>query len=205
MIVWIEPSKERCVAVKHEISGIVSRDTVLTIPNLLTLIRLLLIGPIVWAFLVLRSSGLTAILLTISGATDVIDGWIARHFRMISPLGTALDPLADKLTQFAMLICLATRYPVMRLPLVMLVVKEVATGLMGLMVFRLTGNVLGAEWHGKLVTCLLYALMIAHIMWQEMPVALSNTLTCLCMAMMAVSFALYARRNIRAIQGGRRS
>ena len=190
---------------KHEISGIVSRDTVLTIPNLLTLIRLLLIGPIVWSFVALGRGDVTAILLTVSGATDVVDGWIARHFHMISPLGTALDPLADKMTQFAVLICLATRYPVMRLPLVMLVIKEAATGLMGLMVFRLTGDVLGAEWHGKLVTCLLYAMMIAHILWQEMPVALSNSLTGLCMAMMAVSFALYARRNIRAIQGGKRS
>ena len=189
---------------KHEVSSIVRKETVLTIPNLLTLVRLMLIGPIVWAFVGARDSKLTAILLTVSGATDVLDGWIARHFHMISPLGKALDPLADKLTQFAVFICLATKYPVMRLPLFLLVVKEIATGLMGLMAFRYTGEVLGAQWHGKAVTCLLYGLMIAHILWQEMPASLSNTLTGLCMAMMTLSFALYARRNIRAIQGGKR-
>ena len=190
---------------KQEISNVVNRENVLTIPNLLTLIRLLLIGPIVWAFAGLRNSAVTAVLLTVSGVTDIVDGWIARHFNMVSDFGKAVDPVADKLTQLAVLICLATRYRVMRLPLAMLVIKEAASGLMGWMVFKHTGDVLGAQWHGKLVTCLLYALMIAHILWQEMPVYLSNILTSLCVVMMAVSFALYARRNIRAIQGGKRS
>lgn len=190
---------------KQEISNVVNKESVLTIPNLLTLIRLILIGPIVWAFAGLHNSALMAVLLTISGVTDVVDGWVARHFNMVSDFGKAVDPVADKLTQFAVLICLATRYRVMRLPLAMLVIKEVASGLMGWMVFRHTGDVLGAQWHGKLVTCLLYALMIAHILWQEMPSLLSNTLTSLCLTMMALSFALYARRNIRAIQGGKRS
>ena len=188
---------------KKAFSAMLSRDSVLTIPNLLTVVRLLLIGPIVWAFAGLGDGTLAAVLLTVSGATDVIDGWIARHFRMISPLGKALDPLADKLTQFAVLICLATRYPVMRLPLVLLVIKEVTSGLMGLMVFRATGEVRGADWHGKVVTCLLYALMIAHILWKDMPAGLSNTLTGLCMGMMALSFALYVRRHIRAIRDGK--
>ena len=190
---------------KQEISSVINRESVLTIPNLLTLIRLILIGPIVWAFAVLHNSALMAVLLTVSGVTDIVDGWIARHFNMVSDFGKAVDPVADKLTQFAVLICLATHYRVMRLPLAMLVIKEVASGLMGWMVFRHTGDVLGAQWHGKLVTCLLYALMIAHILWQEMPVWMSNTLTSLCVAMMALSFTLYAQRNIRAIQGGKRS
>ena len=190
---------------KEKLSAVINRESVLTIPNLLTLVRLMLIGPIVWAFVGLRDMRLTAVLLTLSGATDVLDGWIARHFHMISPLGRALDPVADKLTQFAVFICLATRYPVMRLPLILLVIKEVSTGLMGFMAFHDTGEVLGAEWHGKLVTCLLYALMIAHLLWQEMPASASNILTGLCMAAMTLSFALYARRNIRAIQGGKRS
>lgn len=188
---------------KQDLSAVVNKESVLTIPNLLTLMRLLLIGPIVWSLAVLKSSALTAILLTLSGATDVIDGWIARHFHMISPLGKALDPVADKLTQFAVLICLGTRYRAMRLPLILLVMKEASTGLMGWMAFRRTGEVPGAEWHGKLVTCLLYALMIAHILWQEMPASLSNILIGLCMTMMVLSFALYARRNIMAIQGGK--
>lgn len=190
---------------KQEISTVINRESVLTIPNLLTLIRLLLIGPIVWAFAGLHNSALMAVLLTISGITDVVDGWIARRFNMVSAFGRAVDPLADKLTQFAVLLCLATRYRVMRLPLAMLILKEATSGLMGWMVFRRTGEVFGAQWHGKLVTCLLYALMIAHILWQEMPAYLSNTLTSLCMAVMALSFTLYARRNILAIQGGKRS
>ncbi len=56
---------------------------------------------------------MTAILLVLSGATDIVDGFIARSFHMVSDLGKVLDPIADKLTQAAMLICLITNFSLM--------------------------------------------------------------------------------------------
>ncbi len=50
-------------------------------------------------------------MLLLSGVTDLADGFIARHFHMISDLGKVLDPVADKLTQAAVLFCLITRFP----------------------------------------------------------------------------------------------
>ena len=90
---------------------------ILTIPNLLSCLRLALIPCFVWAYLVNEDPRMTVLLLLISGLSDVADGLIARHFNMVSNLGKVLDPLADKLTQAAMLVCLTSRYPMMMLPL----------------------------------------------------------------------------------------
>ena len=91
---------------------------VVTLPNVLSLFRIILIPLIIWAYCVLQSPTVTALLVVLSGLTDVVDGFIARHFNMISNVGKALDPIADKLTQIAMLFCLWTRVPLILLPLI---------------------------------------------------------------------------------------
>ena len=68
---------------------------VLTIPNLLSCLRLALIPAFVWTYLVRQDPEATVLLLLISGLSDVADGFIARPFHMISNLGKVLDPLAD--------------------------------------------------------------------------------------------------------------
>lgn len=124
------------------------KNQILTVPNLLSLLRLLMIPLFVWLYL----NGYkrwTAAVLILSGITDVVDGFIARHFGQVSDFGKALDPVADKLTQAAMLLCLISSYPMMIVPFVLLAVKEVFAAVSGLIVIRRTGLVLGAEWHVK--------------------------------------------------------
>ena len=88
----------------------------------------------------------------LSGLTDLADGYIARRFHRISNLGKILDPVADKLTQAAMLICLFTRFPHMLLLIVIMAGKELYMVVSGCLVIRKTGKVHGADWHGKIVT-----------------------------------------------------
>ena len=92
----------------------------------------------------------------LSGLTDLADGYIARRFHRISNLGKILDPVADKLTQAAMLICLFTRFPHVLLLIVIMAGKELYMVVSGCLVIRKTGKVHGADWHGKIVTFLLY-------------------------------------------------
>ncbi len=177
----------------------IEKRQILTIPNLLSLLRLLMIP----LFVLLYLGGFdewTAFVLILSGLTDVVDGFIARQFGQISDLGKALDPVADKLTQAAMLLCLMSRYPLMVVPFVLLTVKEVFAAVSGVIVIRRTGMVPGAEWHGKLTTLMLYGMMILHVVWQDIPVWTSNVLNVGCIIMMMVSLGLYARRNIRLIR-----
>lgn len=173
---------------------------IFTIPNLLSLVRLALIPLFMWAYCVQQDGTLTAILLILSGLTDTADGFIARRFNMISDLGKALDPVADKLTQAAMLLSLISRFPLMLIPFLLLVVKEISVGLTSLWVIKKTGAVHGADWHGKVTTCLLYAMMILHVIWPAMPIPLSDALIAACTAMMALSFLLYILRNIRLVR-----
>lgn len=175
------------------------KKDILTIPNLLSLLRLLMIPLFVWLYLN-GHDGWTAAVLMLSGATDMVDGYIARHFDQVSDFGKVFDPVADKLTQAAMLLCLTTRHPAMLAPLILLVIKETFAAVFGIIVIRRTGAVNGAEWHGKAATMLLYGMMILHVLWQDIPVWLSNTFNIGCVGMMLVSLVLYAWRNIRSIR-----
>ena len=87
------------------------KENILTIPNLLSLIRILLIPFIIWLYCARKAYLCTIIVIALSGFTDIIDGKIARKFNMVSDVGKVLDPVADKLTQATLVICLIARYP----------------------------------------------------------------------------------------------
>ena len=175
-------------------------NKIFTIPNVLSMIRLLMIPLIIWLYIAKEEYLLTAGVVLLSGATDVIDGFIARKFNMVSALGKALDPVADKLTQLAMMICLVSRFPLMILPLGLLVVKELFNGITGLMIIRQSGKVYSALWHGKAATVLLYVMLLTHILWASIPQALSEMLILGTIAMMIISFILYGTRNITLLR-----
>lgn len=178
---------------------------ILTIPNLLSFVRILLIPGIVWLYCWRRADGWAALLLLLSGLTDIADGFIARRFHMVSDFGKILDPVADKLTQGAMLLCLLSRFRYMALPLIFFGLKELFAAVTGLLGIRRTGTVRGAAWHGKLTTVSLYAMVAVHLLWAGIPPALSYLLVGLCMGIMALSFALYAVRNLKLLLGRDRS
>ncbi len=83
-----------------------------SIPNLLSYFRLLLIPLFIQLYM---NENFTEALITLaaSGLSDVIDGRVARKYNMVTDLGKVLDPVADKLTQCAMMFCVAMRYPAM--------------------------------------------------------------------------------------------
>ena len=179
-----------------------NRKQVLTIPNLLSAFRILLVPVIVWLYCGRGDYPLTACVLVLSGVTDIVDGFIARRFRMVSDLGKVLDPVADKLTQTAALGCLLTRFRVLWWLLALLVVKECLMAAMGIFVIRRTGEVYSASWHGKLATCILYAVIFIHIVWYGVPAGTSALLTALGAAGILLSLTLYTLENLRRL--GRR-
>lgn len=181
-----------------------TQNKILTIPNMLSFFRLCLIPVIMWLYCVEDNYLWAGIVLIVSGITDTVDGFVARHFHMTSDLGKVLDPVADKLTQAAMLFCLLTRFPLMILPLGIMVLKEFFMGVTGLMVIQKTGKVFGADWHGKVTTWLLYAMMILHVFWYNIPAALSRILIAACVVMMLISVVLYGRHNLKALREDRK-
>ena len=132
---------------------------ILTIPNLLSLFRLMLIPVYVRIYLSARfplQFYTAGAIMAVSCLTDAVDGWIARHFNMISTLGKILDPLADKITQFTLTVCLSLRYPVLNPVLVLFVTKEIFQLVLGA-VYLARGQMLpGALLAGKVCTTILF-------------------------------------------------
>ena len=172
------------------------KNKIITVPNILTLVRLLLIPVIVWLYCFEKNYTWTAVVLILSGITDLVDGFIDRKFNMISELCKIIDQIADKLTQFVVLICLVTRFSAMLVPFIILMTKEIISGIVAMCAIRKSGKVDGADWHGKVSTFMLYAMMILHVLWVNIPIIVSNILILLCTAMMILSFVLYNIRNL---------
>ena len=169
------------------------KENILTIPNLLSLIRILLIPFIIWLYCVQKAYMHTFIVIVISGFTYIIDGKIARKFNKISDVGKVLDPIADKLTQAALVICLIARYPWMWALLALFAVKECLMLLWGYLTLKSTDTINGAKWYGKLSTVVLYAVMMILILFVDIPQAIATALMLLCGGMMLLSLVMYGR------------
>ena len=176
------------------------KDKIITIPNMLSFFRILLVPVFVWLYAFRKETTWALIVLIVSGVTDLLDGYIARHFHMISDLGKMLDPVADKLTAAALLICLVADYPLMWAAFGALVVKEFSDGIIGMISVKRTGYVHGSEWHGKVTTVVMYVVIGLLILWRNMPKGLSTVLILLCTALQLLSGTLYLIHNLRRIK-----
>lgn len=138
-----------------------------TIPNVLSLFRLALIPVYVIIFLNADSRNdyfLAAAILAVSCMTDMIDGKIARHFNMVSTIGKILDPLADKITQFTLIVCLTVRHPIIWLLVVLFVIKESFQLIAGSINFKKGIMLKGALLSGKICTTVLFVSLILMVM-----------------------------------------
>ena len=138
------------------------------IPNILSIIRILLIPFFVWQML----SGHTYIaasILLVSGLTDTLDGTLARKFNWITPLGKVLDPAADKLTQVTVCIVLAIKLHTYWPFFVILLSKDFVMLIIGGYLLKKGVKLEGAKWFGKISTVLFYMTMILIIFIPSMP------------------------------------
>ena len=170
-----------------------SKNAILTIPNLISLFRILLIPLIIWLYCGKKQYAATIAVVAISGVSDIIDGKIARKFNMVSDVGKVLDPIADKLTQVALVICLTARYPWMWALLAVFAVKECLMLLWGYLTLKITDTINSAKWYGKLSTVVLYSVMMILILFVNIPEAGATALMLLCGGVMLLSLVMYGR------------
>ncbi|MBQ8944279.1 MAG: CDP-alcohol phosphatidyltransferase family protein [Clostridia bacterium] len=173
---------------------------IITIPNIISMFRVVLIPFIIYSFVKLNNIPLTVVLIAVSALSDILDGKIARKFNMVSDFGKFFDPVADKATQIALAICLAFKIKMMIPLLIFLLIKEIFMGVSGYIVIKRTGAPDQAKWYGKACTVVLYGSMMAMILFPGMPEWLSYALICLCALFMLISIIGYAvlrRREIK--------
>lgn len=128
---------------------------VFTIPNLLTFMRIVLITPFV-VFFLNENYLAAAIVVIISGLTDCFDGLIARKFNQITDLGKILDPIADKLTLIAIVICFAINMPIVAPFMFVLIAKDLLMLIGGINLIKKGITPPAAKWYGKIGTVLFY-------------------------------------------------
>lgn len=170
---------------------------IFTIPNILSAFRIIL----AFVFLIIfyqsgffgKKNLLTCIIL-LSAITDFLDGKIARKFNMVSELGKILDPVADKVTQGILILCLMKEYPLLKWLFALFAVKEAFMGIVGAKALKKTAHNDGAMWYGKVCTAIFYLVMFILLLIPDIPVNIANILIFVCSFFMALSFILYSKR-----------
>ena len=167
---------------------------VFSVPNILTYLRFILIPFFVWVYVTAKAPSdyfLAAVLILLSGFTDVADGFIARHFNMVTDWGKAVDPVADKLTQAAIAFCLVFRFPGMWILLTLFIIKELYMGIASLVLLRKGKKLDGAMWFGKLSTAVFYLVMMVLIAYPPMPEVAAYVMMTVSGCFLLLSFVLY--------------
>lgn len=172
-----------------------SKREIFSIPNLMSYFRIFLIPFIVWRILVVdttRDYWIVAVLVGISGLTDLLDGKVARKFHMVTELGKALDPIADKLTLGAIIFCLVVKNPIIWIIAILYIIKEGYMGIMGLLLLKRNGRKLdGAKWYGKVCTAVLYLVMFLFLLFPDMSQWLTVMFVGICFLIMVFTFISY--------------
>lgn len=172
------------------------KKEILTIPNLLSLFRLVLIPIYIIIYINAQEKAdyyIAGAILAISCLTDLVDGKIARHFNMISNVGKILDPLADKATQFSLIVCLAVKHPVLLNMVVLFVIKESFQLIAGLLTLRKGKMLTGALITGKICTTVLFVSLILMVLFPDMGLQTVQIITVVDCVFMLISFVDYAR------------
>lgn len=135
------------------------------IPNILTIFRFILI-PFILNFIYAGNYILAFIFFTLSGVTDVLDGFIARKCNLISNFGKLMDPLADKLTQIAILTSLVKVNIIPFWILVIVILKELIM-VMGASFLYGKDVIVYSKWYGKLATVLFYLAIVISLITKQ--------------------------------------
>lgn len=135
------------------------------IPNILTIIRFLLI-PLILNAIYAKNYILGFIIFTLSGITDVVDGFVARKFNLISNFGKLMDPLADKLTQISVLAALV-KVEIIPVWILVIVVSKELIMVVGASFLYGKDLVVYSKWYGKLATVLFYLAIVTSLLIKQ--------------------------------------
>ncbi|HBM81594.1 MAG: CDP-alcohol phosphatidyltransferase family protein [Clostridiales bacterium] len=133
----------------------------MNIPNILTIIRLILVPVFLLIFFsnIPNAMLISFIVFAAAGLTDILDGYIARKFNLITKWGSILDPLADKLMSIAVLISLTVKHIIPFWVVTIIGLKEFFMILGAIILYKM-GTFVSAKLYGKIATVLFYISVI---------------------------------------------
>jgi cardiolipin synthase (CMP-forming) len=173
------------------------------IPNILTTLRFVLI-PIFGYYLLREQFFIAVSLFLIGGITDVLDGYIARKFKLITSFGKLADPLADKLMQITALVILTRQGLIPMVFLVIVLAKELFMAMGSISLYKKENVVVEAYWYGKLATVVFFVVIVLIIILRKFNIShvelLINIATGLAVVLTLFAFFMYsiAYRKIKS-------
>ncbi len=166
------------------------------IPNALSLFRLLLLP--LFAVLYLCGQLYWAVaILVLSGLSDMFDGLIARKCNQITEIGKLLDPIADKVTQIVVLVCLTATYPALVPLFIVCFIKELLQAIGGWILLSRNAVIRSSNWYGKVSTILFYIAMCLVAVWTDMPRGVMIAVVSVVALAMLFAFFMYMRVFIK--------
>lgn len=167
------------------------RKEIQTIPNLLSIFRILLL-PIYLYFVLRQSFYVAGTIIVVSGLSDYLDGVIARRYNQVTDLGKVLDPFADKLTQLFLILSMAWYRLWLWLLFGLFLIKEGFMFVAGLIGLSKNIKLSGAKWYGKVATAVIYVGMILLLLFPELPTLWVRVIFAVITYGLLQSFILYA-------------
>lgn len=142
------------------------------IPNILTIIRFILI-PFIFMAVISQHYLVGLIIFTVSAITDVLDGYIARKYNYVTDIGKLIDPLADKLTQMALLsaLCILNLLPLWIF--IVVFIKELVIIVSASVLYSKKDVVVYSKWYGKLATTLFYLAIVVSLIINQFKIKIS--------------------------------
>lgn len=172
------------------------KKDLVTIPNLICYLRILLIPVFCYVYLTAQTTNdyyLAVGIVIFSSFTDLFDGMIARKFNQVTELGKILDPVADKLTHGALALCIAIRYPLMLLLILVMVIKEGYMAIKGIKYLNQGKMMDGAMWYGKVCTATLFIVLCILFGIYNLNAMLANGLIIITTLLMLFTLYQYIR------------
>lgn len=167
----------------------------MNVPNLLSLMRLGLVPVFAWVFFspIPNARYWAAGIYALAFLTDILDGYIARRFHMVTPLGRVLDPLADKLMTFTVILCICIAGIIPVWAVVIFFCKEMILGVGGLILFHNTRDVIPANWLGKASTGVFFLVLGALVLFPGIPQSVAVALISAALALAVAALLRYAQ------------
>ena len=173
----------------------------MSIPNLLSLLRLALVPMFAVVFFQPWPDAHTwaALIYLIAFLTDIADGWIARRFNQITKLGRILDPLADKLMTFTVIVCITADHIIPLWAVVVFFCKELTMAIGGCLMYQRLGDVIPSNWLGKASTGVFFLVCAALVLFPAIPRPWATGLITFSLALTLAALASYICQYWRAI------
>ena len=174
----------------------------MTVPNILSIFRLVLVPVFAVVFFQPDSDAhrWAALVYLVAFLTDIADGWIARHFNQITRLGRILDPLADKLMTFTVIVCLTVDEVIPVWMVVVFFCKELTMTIGGTIMYRKIHDMIPSNWLGKLSTGVFFLVCGALVLVKDIDRVWSTAMISGALALTLAALAGYIYQYCRMMR-----